>query len=150
VKFLFQVFLVFMIGMTLSSCAELTKNLVKDPEVKFMDLSVANITGQEVDLNLKLNVSNPNPMELKVGKITYGLNLSGKPVTEGIFDKGVAVPANGSNDVVVPLKFKYDAIGNLLTSLLNKTLTKDYELKGSVDVGWFSVPFNHKGEIKLK
>jgi LEA14-like dessication related protein len=149
VKTFVKRFLFLMIGITFIGCADLTKNLVKDPEIKILDLSVMQISGQEIDLNLKLNVNNPNPMELKIGKIAYGLNLSGKPVTEGIFDKGIAVPANGAHDVIVPLKFKYDAIGNLITSFLSKTLTKDYELKGTVDVGWFSIPFTQKGEIKL-
>jgi len=148
-KSFFKIILALMVGIALTGCADLTKNLVKDPEVKILDLSVAKFSGQEVDLNLKLNVNNPNPMELKIGKIAYGLNLSGKPVTEGIFEKGVAIPANGANDVIVPLKFKYDAVGSLLTSFLNKTLTKDYELKGTVDVGWFSIPFTKKGELQF-
>jgi LEA14-like dessication related protein len=149
VKAIFQISLICIVGIAFMSCADLTKNLAKDPEVKILDLSIVQFSGQEIDLNLKLNVNNPNPMELKIGKIAYGLSLSGKPVTEGVFDKGLAVPSNGSSDVIVPLKFKYDAVGSILTNLLNKTLTKDYELKGSVEVGWFSIPFTKKGEIQI-
>lgn len=135
--------------MTFSGCALLNANL-KDPEVKILDLSVSKMSAEDIDLDLKLNIQNPNDFALDVSKISYGLVLSGKPVTEGVFAHGAKVAANGSSELVVPLKFKYSAINNIITSFLNRTLTKEYELKGAVDLGFFSIPFTKKGEIKLK
>lgn len=135
--------------MTFSGCALLTKDL-KDPEVKFMDLSVTDVSADTVDLNLKLNVKNPNDVDLEVNKITYGLSVSGKPATEGVFAKGAKVAANGQSDLVIPLKFKYSTLGDILKSLLSNNLNREYELKGAVDLGFISIPFTQKGEIKLK
>lgn len=149
VKTIFNSFIFVLSFTALTGCALLTKKL-KDPEIKITDLSVSNVSSDMIDLDLKLNVKNPNDVDLEVNKITYGLMISGKPVTEGVFAKGAKIAANGSGDVVVPLKFKYSTIGNILTSLLNKTLSKEYELKGAVDLGWLSIPFTKKGEIKLK
>ncbi len=135
--------------MAFSGCALLTKDL-KDPEVKFMDLSVSNMTADTVDLDLKLNVKNPNDVDLEVNKITYGLMVSGKPATEGVFAKGAKVVANGQSDLVIPLKFKYSTLGDILKSLVSQNFNKEYELKGAVDLGFISIPFTKKGEIKLK
>ena len=130
-------------------CALLNRNL-KDPEVKFMDLSISQMAADTVDLDLKLSVKNPNDVEIKVSKITYGLTLAGQPMTNGIFAKEARVGAHETQEVIVPLKFKYSTIANIVTSLLNKNLSKTYELKGAVDLGWLSIPFTQKGEIKLQ
>ena len=51
--------------------------------------------------------------------------------------------------VTVPLKFKFNSVGNLLSGLINRSLKKDYELTGSAKMGFFSIPFNKKGEVNL-
>ncbi len=134
----------------LSGCASLTKDLLKDPEVKILDFSVSNVTSEAVSVNLKLNVNNPNPIPLKLGQVGYNLKLSGQQVTEGVFDQGIDIPASGANDVVIPLTFKYNAVESLVNSFLKKTLTKDYELSGTAKMGLFSIPFAKKGEINFK
>jgi LEA14-like dessication related protein len=143
-----KIFLVLLLLIT--GCASLTQDLLKDPEVKILDFAVTNINAESVSVNLKLNVNNPNPIPLKLGQVGYNLKLSGLQVTEGVFDQGIDIPATGANDVNIPLTFKYDAVGSLINSFLKKTITKDYELTGSAKVGFFSIPFNKKGEINFK
>ncbi len=133
----------------LSSCAELTKNLLKDPEVKILDLQVPQATSENVQLNLKLNIFNPNAIPLKVGKISYQFNFSDAPVTEGLFEQGIDIPAFGSNNVTIPLNIKFNSIGNLVQKFLKKSLTQDYNLKGTVDVGFITIPFSKQGQIDL-
>lgn len=134
----------------LFSCSSLTKNFLKDPEVKVLDLAITNISPQDISVDAKLNINNPNPIPIHISKITYGLNFSGQNVTEGIFDEGVQVPSQGAADVIIPLKFKYSAINSLIEGFMKKNLSKDYELTGAVDMGLFSIPFNKKGQIDLK
>lgn len=133
-----------------SGCAQLAKDLLKDPEVKISELTINNISAEQLTVHLKINVINPNPMSLKLGKVGYNLKFSGQQVTEGVFDQGLDIPANGAGDVIIPLTFKYDAVNSLINSFLKKTITKDYELSGSAQVGFLSIPFNKKGEINLK
>lgn len=132
-----------------SSCSSLTEKLLKDPEVKVIDVKVTDISAKDLSLDLKLNINNPNARSFNIGKIVYGLSLSGDQVTEGVYDKGIEVPAEGATDVVVPLKFKYSSLQTLVSNLLKKSLTKDYELTGTVDVGIFSIPFKQKGTLEL-
>lgn len=131
------------------SCAALTKDLLKDPEVKVLDFAVKKVTMDSVSVDLKLNINNPNPVPLQVSEVGYNLKFSGQNVTEGVFDKGINIPANGANDLVLPLTFKYNAVQSLVSGYLNKTLSREYELSGSAKVGIFSIPFTKKGEVQL-
>lgn len=148
VKILKFVFLSTLI-LAYSSCGSLVEKFLKDPEVKVIDVVVRDISTKDISLDLKLNVNNPNPTGFKVGKINYGLSLSGDKVTEGVFAQGVDIPAHGATDVVVPLKFQYSSLQSLVSNLLKKTLTKDYELNGSVELGFLSIPFTKKGQLQL-
>ncbi len=143
-------FSVLLLILFFTGCASLTRDLLKDPEVKILAFTVSNITAESVSVNVKLNVNNPNPIPLRLDQVGYNLKLSGQQVTEGTFDQGVDIPANGANDVVIPLTFKFNAIGSLIDSFLKKTITKEYEITGSAKLGLFSIPFNKKGEINLK
>lgn len=97
-----------------------------------------------------MNVKNPNSVALSLDKVAYELNFSGEKVTEGVFSDGLNVPALGESSVTIPFNFKFNSIGNILTGIINKTLTKEYELKGHAKLGIFSVPFSKKGEVNLK
>lgn len=132
----------------LTSCAVMNQQL-KNPEVTVTDFNVTDVSVEEVAVNLHLNVKNPNPVALKANRINYALSFSGNNVTEGVFDQGINVPASGENTLMIPLKFKYSSLGNLLSSLLKNTYTKDYELTGSADFGFFSIPFKKTGQVEF-
>lgn len=146
---LLSFFIVGFLALALTSCASLTSELLKDPTVTVKSFAVTGVTFQDISFDLELDVENPNLLPLKLDQITYDLVFSGQKVTSGTFEKGIDIPASGSNTVIVPLKFGYQSIGALLSGALNKKLSKDYELNGSVKLGIFSVPFAQKGIIKL-
>lgn len=132
-----------------TGCSSLTKNLLKDPDVQLENVEVADISLKDISLNLKFNVQNPNPIPIHLSQLNYSIHLSGQKVTEGLFDKSVNIPASGAGQIVVPLKFEYNAVGSLLDGLIKKTLTRDYEITGSAKLGIFSIPFSKKGQIEL-
>jgi LEA14-like dessication related protein len=136
-------------SLVLSSCAYLTQDLLKDPEVNVIDFKVTNVTLEDVSVAVKMNIKNPNAIPLKLDEVSYSLKFSGNNVTEGNFKDGVNIPASGQNDVTVPVKFKYSSVSNVISSLLNNTFSKDYELTGTAKLGIFSIPFNKKGEVKF-
>ena len=149
-KRLISLFIVFAFsGFFGFGCSSLTENLLKDPEVNIVDFKLTGLSTTDVSMDLNLNVKNPNPIPLKLDAVTYALNFSGEKVTEGTFDKGISVPASGESQVTVPLKFKFNSVGNLLSGLINKSLSRQYELTGSAKLGMFSIPFEKKGEVNL-
>lgn len=145
-KFIF--FILLLVGM-LSGCESLTKNFLKDPEVKIIDVKITDISLSEISVAVKLNVINPNGIPLNLDKVNYELNISGETVTEGTFTEGMQIPASGQNDLSIPLKFRLKSVGNILSGLMNRSFTKEYELKGNVQLGIFTLPFSKRGEINL-
>lgn len=135
--------------LSMSACSSLTEGLLKDPEVKVSDFKLAGIDSSGVSIDLGLNVKNPNALPLKLDEVEYALKVSGEQVTEGVFDKGISIPANGEGAVRIPLKFQFKSVGNLLSGIINRSFKKDYELNGAVKLGIFSIPFSQKGEIDI-
>lgn len=149
-KFQINILLVtlFAVGI-LSGCESLTKSLLKNPEVTVMNVKVTDINLAEISLAVMMNIKNPNPVALHLNKVTYELNVAGENVTEGVLNEGLQVPASGQNDLTLPLKFKLNSVGNILQGLLQSSFTKEYELKGTVQLGIFSIPFSKKGEVNF-
>ncbi len=133
-----------------SGCESLTKSLLKDPEVSVLNVGVTDFNFSEVTLAVLMNIKNPNPVPINLSKVDYELNVAGDMVTEGTLNEGIQVPATGENQLTLPLKFKFKSITNVLQGLLNASITKNYELKGSAQLGIFSIPFSKKGEVILK
>ena len=134
----------------LTSCESLTKSFLQDPEVTVLNVDVADITLSEISLNVNMNVRNPNSIPLKLDRITYQFNISGDTVTEGTMAEGLQVPALGENTLRLPLKFKFSTVSGILQGILKNSFTKEYELKGSAQLGIFSIPFSKRGEVQLK
>lgn len=134
----------------LTGCESLTKSILKDPEVTVMGVDVTDITMSEISLSVNMNVKNPNAIPLRLDRITYQFNISGDTVTEGTMTEGLQVPAVGENNLRLPLKFKFSTISGILQGLMQSSFTKEYELKGSAQLGIFSIPFSKRGEVQLK
>ena len=144
-----QKLFLFLFAVLMSSCAALTKELLKDPEVKVLNVEVTKASLQDLTLQVKMNIKNPNPIALSLGKVSYALQFSGQKVTEGVFDDGIEIPAGGEGQVTLPLKLAYNSVGSLIEGFMKKTLTKEYELSGTAQFGLFSIPFRQKGELQI-
>lgn len=149
-KLAFHVAVLVLVLGFLTGCESLTKSFLKDPEVTVLNVDVTDITLSEISLSVNMNVKNPNSIPLKLDRVTYQFNVSGNTVTEGSMTEGLQVPAAGENNLRLPLKFKFSTVSGILQGLMQKSLTKDYELKGSAQLGIFSIPFSKRGEIQLK
>ena len=134
----------------LTGCESLTKSFLKDPEVTVLNVDVTDLTLSEISVSIKMNVKNPNSIPLKLDRVTYQLNISGDTVTEGTMTEGLQVPALGENTLQLPLKFKFSTVAGILEGMLKSSFTKEYELKGAVKLGIFSIPFSKRGEVLLK
>ena len=62
-----KIILYLLVGVGLSlltSCAGLTQNLLKDPEVNVIDFKLTSVSSQDVAVDVNLNVKNPNPIPI--------------------------------------------------------------------------------------
>lgn len=130
----------------LTSCTHFTQ-LTEPPKVTLQQVQLQNATLTEADLNISLNVENPNKVEVLVKNLKYSIDVNNKHLTSGNLQQEIRIAAQGNKDLTVPLKLKYsDVMASALKFFDSGGLP--YHIKGSVDIGPFNVPFNENGTLK--
>lgn len=144
-----KLILLFLLLIT-TSCAQLTKQFLKEPKIQIHSLQVKDITTADIGLNIVIEIENPNGIPLSTEQLRYQLFVSGEPLLEGVVERTIEVPARGSNRFEIPLRLKYSALGTLITNVVMKKTTEEFELIGDVKIGFFKVPYRKKGILTLK
>ena len=119
---------------TLMSCSSLS-NLVEKPQLSIADFQMTQANIFQQTFSVRLKVDNPNSFALPILGMNYGLSISGIDVTKGTSNKGVRVPANGTDYLEVDFN----------TNLL-KTLP---DLKDLITTGGKNLSYNFKGDVNL-
>ena len=127
-------------------CSSL-KKVVEPPKVELEDVKISKMAGLHADLEIILSVKNPNTIDFDVKNLTYTLDIDDKTITTGSLKEKVLVKGKETTMVSLPLTIKYTDI--LSSALL--FVQKDgmpYRVKGSVELGPFTVPFDDNGNLK--
>jgi LEA14-like dessication related protein len=138
--------LLFTITLGLTGCSSL-KKAVESPKITLDNIRVVNLGLLEAQLDVVLNIANPNSIDFDVKGLTYVLDINSKQVTSGTLKEPVKVLANKTTTVSLPLAVKYS---DVLSSAL-KLLQKDglpYHILGKVQIGPFNIPFDKEGMLK--
>lgn len=142
-KFKFVVFFVLTI---LFGCSSL-KKVVEPPKVKLEKVTVANLAALYADLNVVLEVVNPNKIDFDVKSLKYSLDVNSKTITSGTMKEKVIVKGKQTTVVSLPIRVLYkDILGSALLFLKQSGLP--YKVQGSVEVGPFTIPFDDEGHLK--
>lgn len=119
---------------TLMSCSSLS-SFVEKPQLSIADFQMTQANIFQQTFSVRLKVDNPNSFALPILGMNYGLSISGIDVTQGTSNKGVRVPANGTDYLEVDFN----------TNLL-KTLP---DLKDLITTGGKNLSYNFKGDVNL-
>ena len=131
----------------LSNCATLL-NLEK-PEVNLQRVFVRDTSLSGTTLVFVVKVDNPNKQDIKVQEIAYKVFISGKELTQAKTEKPVAVPANGSSEVELPLPVKYTSLfENIGDILLSREVA--YKIVGDAKLSFINIPFSKEGKVELR
>lgn len=129
-----------------AGCSHLTE-LKESPKVTLHEVQVKNAGLTEAELNVQLNVENPNKVEVMVKNLKYSIDLNNKHLTSGNIAEEIKIAAGAQKILTVPLKVKYsDVVSSALKFFDDKGLP--FHVEGSVDIGPFNVPFSEKGTLK--
>lgn len=112
---------------------------VEQPQVRVAGarLAALGLSGGVIDV--RLSVYNPNRFGLRAGGLTYDLDFENPDngewfdFTEGRIDERLEVGAGDTAIVVVPVKFTYRGLGEVVRGLLDEG-TFDYRVSGHVAV----------------
>ena len=102
---------------------------------------------------VKLNVENPNDLELPITGIDYKLFLEGDSFSEGVSSKPFSVPAKGDTDFDMIVRTNFVSGGARLMSRLNGRDQVQYVVEGKMLTnmsGLKKIPFQESGTVSLK
>jgi LEA14-like dessication related protein len=144
--------LVAVLGVALvSSCATIPKDL-KSPtfEVVRIEMQSSDMFAQR--FKIRLNVTNPNDIEMPIKALDYKLFLMGDSFGEGKTEERFVLPAKGDAEFDMLLTTNFvSSLGRLISRMGGGKLEKvDYEIAGNVmlDKGFVrKLPFDHKGTV---
>ncbi|MCE7039941.1 LEA type 2 family protein [Dyadobacter sp. CY312] len=83
------------------------------PKVEMGIGQISNITDSTVDLSLNLLVHNPLPIGFDVNEFDYFVTMNGKKIVENNYDKPLALKANDSSMVTLPVQLKIKNISSV-------------------------------------
>jgi LEA14-like dessication related protein len=136
--------------LALAGCAGLPTHL-ETPEVRFVGVQAVEASLFEQKLTVRLNVRNPNEIELPVNGLDVDLEVAGEPFAHGVSARQFVVPAGGEAE------FDMNVTANAMNALLRiagegKSEVIDYRLKGklSTKVGMLrTIPFDERGSVSV-
>lgn len=132
--------------LTTFSCSSF-KKVVKAPKVMLEDVKISSMRMNGLNLEIILGVQNPNGIDFDVKNLIYTLDINEKEVTSGKMIGSVLVKAKEKTLVSVPLTLKFsDILSSALMFLKQEGMP--YRVKGSAEIGPFTIPFDDSGNLK--
>ncbi len=134
-----------------AACSTLGSAAFEQPIVSLKDVKIRGIGLTGGNLDVLLNVYNPNHYRLDATRMTYRVVL-GDSVTlaSGLVDSRFSVSDRDSTPVQIPVSFTYSGIGEAGRQLLQMGAV-NYKVVGDVTVGSvvgnFTIPYSSTGRF---
>ena len=136
----------------LAGCAALNMANFQEPTVELNTIVVRGLGLTGGTLDLVLDVTNPNSVDLKGTKLELGLDVEGTHFGDVVFNDAFNLPKGKPTMVTIPLTFNWNGVGAAARSALNYGTVK-YDMKGTASLqtpwGIEKVPFSRSGSVAL-
>lgn len=131
-----------------AGCSTLGRQAFAEPIVTLKDVRMASVGLNGGNLDVKLNVYNPNGYRLDATRMTYRILVDSTQLATGIMDSRFTVQDKDSTMVTIPVAFSWTGLGTGMRSIFN-TGAVNYRVMGDVTVGTpvgnFTIPFSQTG-----
>ncbi|MEP1152110.1 MAG: LEA type 2 family protein [Balneola sp.] len=107
--------------------------IVKPPKISAPRLSVKNLSFTKAELELQLNIDNPNNFGVTLNKLDYKVDINGLKSVSGMTSSAIDVSKKGSNTITVPVSFNLIELGRSAYQLLSSNKPLDYSISGSTN-----------------
>ncbi|WP_164007667.1 LEA type 2 family protein [Pyxidicoccus trucidator] len=118
------------------------------PTVVVEELDGARYSPEEVQLNVRLGVRNPNPFPLKLEGLTFQVAVAGKTLESGTVAQADSVAASATGVYPVEVAVTKDTWGPDVKALISKGVLP-YGVTGELTGPLLRVPYSLTGEVKL-
>ena len=132
-------------GMGLAACS----SLLKAPEVEVASIELAGFNLSEQRFVLKLDLRNPNAVDLTLRRLDFSVELDGRPFAQGQSAQPVRVPAHASAQLEVLAVSRLSTLLERLRAARSDGRPRlPYRITGSADLeGVGSLPFDRQGSV---
>jgi len=126
------------VSMATAGCPGLDlTQIIQPPDVKIESVSISGVSQSGVDVLVKMEIDNPNPVQLDIAKVKYSFRMGGRDLATGTGAKGVKLKANGDTKADFYISFTFqDLLAVLQQNFGNRELP--FRIKGTV---YFDTPF---------
>ncbi len=130
----------------LSSCANGIKGIAEPPQISVYSVRMGQLSFTEGNVIIALRVKNPNPFNIPLRGLDYGLSLNNVKVAEGTVQKNLTITSHEDRIIEIPVKFK---LTNLLQAVpdLIRTRKFTYDLSGNTHFPLLNIPFKRVGRV---
>ena len=133
-----------------SACASLGRSVFKEPVVTFREVRLNGLGLSGGNLDVVLNVYNPNGFQLKATRLTYHLLVDSTALGDGTLADNFVVKKDDSTEVRIPIAFTYAGLGAAGRQLIQSGAV-NYRVLGDVTVdtplGNFTRPYDRTGRF---
>lgn len=125
---------------------------VRIPKIAFkgVDLKKMGFTG--ADLEVTVNLENPNSFGFDIRKLDYTLALAGTEVASGLTEKLAAVPAKGTGEIKIPISVGIANFAPVVRKLIGGT-NIDVAIQGATELntpfGIVALPINTTQNVNI-
>jgi LEA14-like dessication related protein len=116
------------LALVLASCSG-----IEEPNVVMTGVDIKGISTDGIELDLLVEVENPNDFGADIGDLTYNIYLDGLKVATGLQEEAVSVPAGSTVEVGVPFTIVWKGLDKGLRKLLDGE-EHDWRIKGRVEL----------------
>ena len=151
IKISFLLIIVF----SINQCAEMINILnqanIQKPVVNLSDVKMTGLSFDSVDLLFHIDIDNPNNVGIKLAGFDYDLQIEDNSFISGKQDNGLAIKANGSEIIQLPLTLKFKDIYNTF-SIVKDLDSVQYKLNSGLSfnlpvLGDIRIPVTKSGNI---
>jgi LEA14-like dessication related protein len=131
----------------ISGCTTLDP-IIRKPTATFAGIQITDADLLQARAVLNFNITNPNIINIRAGRITYDLKINGRNVVAGELDQGITLIGGSTSPLSIPVSIRYLDIFESLTQLW-QAKSADYALFGGFSVGPLRIPLQARGSFDL-
>lgn len=124
---------------------------LKRPEIGLAGIELVGFGRVEQRFLLKLNIRNPNAVDIQLNTLDFDLELSGTPFAKGVAEKAALIPQGGESVLEVMTVSRLAQVLTVLRELQKQGQERvPYRIVGYAEVeGFGRLPFERRGEIAV-
>jgi len=139
-------------GLGCAGAKKLVSEMVEKPTLTVQGVRLVGLVGTAVEFEVTLAVDNPNPVGLRLSRLSYALALEGSRAISGQAEQAAQIPATGVGALVFPVSLDYQE----LVAAYDRLKGRDeigYELSGELAVatpiGDLPLPYRAAGKLPV-